>query len=301
MLQSPLSHSTGSHSPSSIKVGDSVLFHYRISALTQDRSEWETIEDSFEIDKPLLIVIGKQQTQFKEIEEKLIGLTVGESTEFESEKDAIRYSIKLQLLKIIQTNNISNTDWDMNETELYNLTLSKKEEGNIFFSQGKYISSSRCYRKGIKLLRKIDKSKWDEEDRKIRDLLITLFNNLLTCEMKLKRYGNVVKFSTECIENIGANVKSYFKRAEAHMSEGNFSLAIQDFKQAQQLLSTISPNDNIAIISKIITGSAKTNTTDSVELYKQMSNLIESELNKCRKLETEYNQNMKNMFKNIFQ
>ncbi|KAG2377988.1 hypothetical protein C9374_008610 [Naegleria lovaniensis] len=283
------------------QIGDLVVFHYRISALTHDRSKLETIEDSFEIDKPLSVVLGKQQTQFKEIEEKIKLLAVGDSTEFETEKDGIKYSIQLQLLKIIKRNNNVNTDWDMNETELHNLALSKKEEGNIFFSQGKNISASRCYRKGIKQLRKIDKSKWDDENRKIRDLLITLFNNLLTCEMKLKRYGNVVKFSTECIENIGANVKSYFKRAEAYMNDGNFSLAIQDFKQAQHLLSTINPNDDITIISKIITGSPKTNINDSADMSKKMLNLIESEMNKCRRMETEYNQNMKNMFKNIFQ
>ena len=278
---------------SMLESGDVVVFHCRII------KDGQVVEDSFALDKPISIVLGKEQVRFTEIENRFREMNIGECNELSITRGGNTFAILLKILRVMQKKNESD-EWLPIDEERYNVAMSKKEEGNVYFAQSKFISATRLYRHAITQIRKIDKRKWDHHDRKTRDLLITLFNNLLTCELKLKRFSNVVKFSTECIENVGANVKSYFKRGEAHMNDGNFEMAKMDFTSAKELLLTVDQNADVHAISKIISGSPKSNITDSVDHYKKMLQLIESTLSKCIKMEAEHNKTMKSMFKNIF-
>ncbi|KAL9649834.1 hypothetical protein ABK040_009647 [Willaertia magna] len=301
-LQQHQHQQQGLHKPKkidhSIENGDKITFKYQII----NNETLEVIESTTD-DLPITITIGKNQLRFEELENEIKQMKeLNQKIEIYSNDK--KYKFIIELISINNNNeNGSIDEWELTDEERYHSSFNKKEEGNLYFAENKYIPASRCYRIGIKQLRKINKLKWDLNESKTRELLITLFNNLLTCEMKLKRYKNVIRFSTECIENIGINVKTYYKRGEAYMMNGEYKEAINDFNKAIDLLLNIKDKvEDANLVCKVISGSSKISSVNnnSIEYYDKMLKLIQNTLQKCKKLNSEYEETCKRMYKNLF-
>eukprot|EP00545_Synedropsis_sp_CCMP1620_P013323 CAMPEP_0119010730 /NCGR_PEP_ID=MMETSP1176-20130426/5204_1 /TAXON_ID=265551 /ORGANISM="Synedropsis recta cf, Strain CCMP1620" /LENGTH=601 /DNA_ID=CAMNT_0006963443 /DNA_START=51 /DNA_END=1856 /DNA_ORIENTATION=- len=108
-----------------------------------------------------------------------------------------------------------------------------KEEGNEFFKTGDLIRAARTYKKGVSVLKPINRE--NTGDAQVKALIVTLSNNLSMVCLKQGKPKLALNVATKAIEVDDQNYKSYFRRAMAHKKLGNLKEAKQDLKEAVKL------------------------------------------------------------------
>lgn len=124
--------------------------------------------------------------------------------------------------------------WDMNAQEKIEAAGKKKEEGNIWFKEGKYARASKRYEKGVGFIEH-DSSFSDEEKQRAKLLKISCNLNNAACKLKLKDYKEAVKLCTKVLDIDSRNVKALYRRAQAYIQLVDLELAEQDIKKALEI------------------------------------------------------------------
>jgi len=111
-----------------------------------------------------------------------------------------------------------------------------KEEGNKFFNIGDLVRASRSYKKGVSILKPINKE--NTGDGQVKTLIVTLSNNLSMVCLKQGKPKLSMDVASKAIEVDNYNMKAYYRRAMAHKKLGNFKEAKRDLKEAVKIDST---------------------------------------------------------------
>jgi tetratricopeptide (TPR) repeat protein len=121
-------------------------------------------------------------------------------------------------------------DPDLDPTELIVTATSLKEEGNEFFKNGDLIRASRAYKKGVSILKPINKE--NTGDAQVKSLIVTLSNNLSMLCLQQGKPKLSLDVATKAIQVDDTNCKAYYRRAMAYKKLGMFKEAKKDLKDA---------------------------------------------------------------------
>lgn len=124
--------------------------------------------------------------------------------------------------------------WDMSTEEKISSAEKKKEEGNIWFRNGKYKRASKRYETAVGFI-DYDHSFNGEEKEKAKVLKISCNLNNAACKLKLKNYKEAEKLCTKVLETDNKNVKALYRRAQAYMNLVELDLAEKDIKRALEI------------------------------------------------------------------
>ncbi|KAJ9547980.1 hypothetical protein OSB04_020523 [Centaurea solstitialis] len=163
--------------------------------------------------------------------------------------------------------------WDMNTQEKIEAAGKKKEEGNTFFKDGKYLKAAKRYEKAAKFI-KYDTSFNEEEKKQAKALKVSCNLNNAACKLKLKDYKQAEKLCTKVLEVESRNVKALYRRAQAYMNVGDLDLAEVDIKRALE----IDPdNRDVKVEYKVLKEKMKEYNKKDAKFYANMfARLIDS-------------------------
>jgi len=116
----------------------------------------------------------------------------------------------------------------------------KKNQGNVFYKAQNLRRAYNRYEKALSGFQydKKDEAKEykNEEDKeKAKSLKVTLLSNMALIKSKQKDWQAVIDKSTEALNFDEKNVKSLFRRGEAHAHLGNDEESVQDLRKAAAL------------------------------------------------------------------
>jgi len=111
-----------------------------------------------------------------------------------------------------------------------------KEQGNAFFKDGDLVRASRSYKKGVSILKPINKE--NTGDDQVKSLIVTLSNNLSMVCLKQGKPKLSMDVAAKAIEIDESNAKAYYRRAMAHKKLGNFKEAKRDLKASVKIDTT---------------------------------------------------------------
>ena len=97
-----------------------------------------------------------------------------------------------------------------------------KDEGNDFYSKGRFPEAIECYTKGLNL------ATLDSER-------ITLYNNRATCKFQERSFRQAIADCTQVLELDPVNIKALLRRGLAYENVSKVEPAIADMKALQQL------------------------------------------------------------------
>eukprot|EP00121_Abeoforma_whisleri_P008096 Awhi_evm1s7418 len=110
--------------------------------------------------------------------------------------------------------------------------ITSKEKGTNFFKQGKNRIATYHYSESIKMVDSVTIGPLNEKEEASKlKILSTL--NLSLCQLKLKRFPEVVDNCTIVLNEDGSNVKALYRRAQAYSELGEFQAAIGDLQVAK--------------------------------------------------------------------
>mmetsp|Transcript_24685 Transcript_24685/g.37510 ORF Transcript_24685/g.37510 Transcript_24685/m.37510 type:complete len:426 (-) Transcript_24685:915-2192(-) len=135
-------------------------------------------------------------------------------------------------------------DPDKDPMEIVVNATTLKEQGNAFFKDGDLVRASRSYKKGVSILKPINKE--NTGDDQVKSLIVTLSNNLSMVCLKQGKPKLSMDVATKAIEIDECNAKAYYRRAMAHKKLGNFKQAKSDLKSSVK----IDPN-NKAVVKEL--------------------------------------------------
>nr|CAB3449791.1 unnamed protein product [Digitaria exilis] len=125
--------------------------------------------------------------------------------------------------------------WDLkNNTEKIEAAARKKDEGNVWFKEGKYARASKRYKKALSFV-EYDSSFSEEEKQLSKPLKISCMLNNAACKLKLKDYKEAKELCTEVLELDSTNVKALYRRAQAYTNLVDLDLAEADIKKALEI------------------------------------------------------------------
>jgi tetratricopeptide (TPR) repeat protein len=111
--------------------------------------------------------------------------------------------------------------------------LQHKESGNAHFASSDHIEATRSYRKGINLLKPLNKQ--NTGDDQVKSLLVSLNTNLSMVCYKQSKWKLSRDAASKALEVDGINVKALYRRALAHRALGDDDAALIDLKKAYKL------------------------------------------------------------------
>ncbi|KAL3801422.1 hypothetical protein HJC23_007032 [Cyclotella cryptica] len=127
--------------------------------------------------------------------------------------------------------------------------LTHKNAGNAHFAENSHIEASRCYRKGISLLKKLNLA--NSGDEQTKSLLVSLNTNLSMVCYKQQKYKLSKDAASKALEIEGENVKALFRRAVALRALGEEDAAMVDLKRGYKIdPSNVSVKKELASIKK---------------------------------------------------
>ncbi|EGD81288.1 hypothetical protein PTSG_11325 [Salpingoeca rosetta] len=106
-----------------------------------------------------------------------------------------------------------------------------KTIGNDFFKQGNMEAALTCYSDCLTLLAE-DFRFAPEIKAQSRALKIPICLNIAACQLRQRKFRDVVGICTELLQQDATLVKAYFRRAKAHQALGDFDDALQDYEAA---------------------------------------------------------------------
>ncbi|KAL8481020.1 hypothetical protein ACS0TY_027527 [Phlomoides rotata] len=167
--------------------------------------------------------------------------------------------------------------WDMSPEEKIIAAGKKKEEGNIWFRQGKYQRASKRYESAVGFI-DYDHSFNEEEKEKAKVLKISCNLNNAACKLKLRNDKEAEKLCTKVLETDDKNVKALYRRAQAYINLVEFDLAEKDIKRAIE----IDPNNrDVKIGYRLLKEKVKEYNKKEAQFYgsilKKMSKLEQAE------------------------
>lgn len=127
----------------------------------------------------------------------------------------------------------SKEDKPKDASEALLLALQHKETGNKHFSATELIEASRCYRKGISLLKPFNQA--NSGDEQIQSLLVTMHTNMSMVCYKQSKLKLAKDAAGKALEIDASNVKALYRRALAQRSLGDEEAALDDLKAAYKL------------------------------------------------------------------
>jgi tetratricopeptide (TPR) repeat protein len=121
-------------------------------------------------------------------------------------------------------------DPDKDPTDMIVQATSLKEEGNEYFKNGDLVRASRAYKKGVSVLKPLNKD--NTGDDQVKSLIVALSNNLSMICLKQGKPKLSLDVASKALEVDDTNMKAYYRRAMAHKKMGNLREAKQDLKEA---------------------------------------------------------------------
>lgn len=143
--------------------------------------------------------------------------------------------------------------WEFNLEERVEAAKVSKELGNQFFKGGRLRQAKKKYKAALDHLdsQKVkDGEKTPEQDKAIKELLISCRLNQAATEIKLGDYKSAVEHCDKALEIDKANIKALFRRATGLYQMGRYEKAKADLLKANEL----SPNDKEikALLAEIV-------------------------------------------------
>lgn len=124
--------------------------------------------------------------------------------------------------------------WEMNSEEKLEQSTIVKEQGTVYFKEGKYKQASLQYKKIVSWL-EYESSFSEEEAQKAQALRLASHLNLAMCHLKLQAFSAAIESCNKALELDNNNEKGLFRRGEAHLAVNDFDLARADFQKVLQL------------------------------------------------------------------
>jgi len=121
--------------------------------------------------------------------------------------------------------------------EKFAASLQRKEAGNRFFRDDKFVLASRKYNRALEIALSDTLSTDSQRDKLKKEIELPCYNNLAQCEIKRKRYNEAIVTTTKVLEIDPLNCKGLWRRGIAYTETGNWIEAEKDLKRAQELAS----------------------------------------------------------------
>ncbi|XP_026162482.1 peptidyl-prolyl cis-trans isomerase FKBP5 [Mastacembelus armatus] len=124
--------------------------------------------------------------------------------------------------------------WEMDLNEKLELAAEVKHKGNQYFKAGQYYQAVIQYQRIISWL-EIECGTGVEQQKRIKDFVLTAHLNLALCFLRIKEFSQAVENCNKVIELDEINEKALYRRGEARLLRNEFSLANADFQQVLQI------------------------------------------------------------------
>ena len=110
-------------------------------------------------------------------------------------------------------------------------TVSKKNQGNLFFANGEYARAIESYDEALSLAEKRLATGIDGANADASVSIAVLFANRAASNLKLARFPRAEEDASRAIEADASYVKGYHRRAVARASQHKFELALEDYEK----------------------------------------------------------------------
>lgn len=133
-------------------------------------------------------------------------------------------------VELIQIADRRPTRWQMSDTELIQVALRQKDDGNAKFKAKKFKEAEGHYKDALSHL---DTCKIDNEE--VKKLKVTCFQNLSVALNNSGDYKDAIRQCTLAIAVDEKALKAYYQRYVANLKSKNFNEATDDLKAAIKL------------------------------------------------------------------
>ncbi|KAJ6337744.1 hypothetical protein OIU76_007430 [Salix suchowensis] len=156
--------------------------------------------------------------------------------------------------------------WEMNNHEKIKAAETKKEEGNLLFKSGKYLSAGKKYDKAASYVGE-EEVFGDDEQKLVTALRVTCWLNKAACSLKLNDFKGAIKLCSKVLDIEFYNIKALYRRAQALIEAADLVSADMDIKKALE----VDPhNREVKLIQKTLKQlQAESNKRDA-KLYSNM-------------------------------
>lgn len=124
--------------------------------------------------------------------------------------------------------------WEMDLKEKLEQAVLIKQKGTQYFKAGCYFQAVILYQRIVGWL-EIECGTLKEQQQTIQTLLLMAYLNLALCHLRLQEYSQAVENCNKAVELDSENEKALYRRGEAHLLQNDFTLALRDFRQVQQV------------------------------------------------------------------
>eukprot|EP00056_Hartaetosiga_gracilis_P001215 m.43254 g.43254 ORF g.43254 m.43254 type:complete len:311 (+) comp10545_c0_seq1:36-968(+) len=201
----------------------------------------------------------------------------------ENDKDADLYKLgpdthllfEFELLSVEKAESYEKELWEMSVEEKVDALPILKEQGNAFFKGTQYEEAEEKYMRALGIIENLNTMKTshgnidDETHREVQSQKCVFLSNLCACQLKQKKYVEVIKHASMGIEIDPNHVKLLFRRAKAHYERGrDLDLALADAQNALKK----SNNDDKALKKLVTAINSKTKKQEKGDatMYKKM-------------------------------
>ncbi|KAH0955574.1 hypothetical protein HN011_012107 [Eciton burchellii] len=167
-------------------------------------------------------------------EESLITLTLSVKQQGDASGELITIKFEITLNKCERHKPI----WEWSAEEKYQVSLKYKERGIELFKDFRIIDAFQKFSRACKILITLEPipdpdlklEKQLESD--IKNLRLTLYNNMAMCQLNQKNYEHTVSLCTKILDRDQNNVKALYRRGMAYGNMMNNEKAVTDLKAA---------------------------------------------------------------------
>lgn len=139
--------------------------------------------------------------------------------------------------------------WEMDKEEKLNDGLRLKDQGNMFFKDGKLRAAIRKYDAAWKYFQHEPKFEGEWKEKVHKTLTLPCRSNLAQCYLKLGKYSQALESANEALNIEALNLKALYRRAQAHFARNDYDLAEKDCKKILEIDS--SSRDASALLKKV--------------------------------------------------